>query len=53
MATTDDSSAGLPPEQEARRKINTQLVACGWVVQDHTHAAVAAGPRGWLCGRCR
>ena len=39
---TDDSSAGVPPEQEARRTIDTQLAACGWVVQDHRRAAVAA-----------
>lgn len=30
------------PEQRARRDIDAQLVACGWVVQDYRHAAVAA-----------
>lgn len=39
---TDDSSVGLTPEQEARREIDAQLAACGWVLQDHKHAAVAA-----------
>ena len=39
---TDYSAGGLTPEREARRGIDAQLVACGWVVQDHQHAAVAA-----------
>jgi len=39
---TDHSEGGLTPEQEARREIDAQLTACGWVVQDHSHAAVAA-----------
>ena len=39
---TDNAVGGLTPEQEARREIDAQLVACGWVVQDHKHAAVAA-----------
>ena len=39
---TDNSAAGLMPEQEARREIDAQLAACGWVLQDHKHAAVAA-----------
>ncbi len=39
---TDKPGGGLPPEQEARREIDAQLVACGWVVQDHKHASVAA-----------
>ena len=42
MAATDDFSAGLTPEWEARRGIDARLVACGWVVQDHRRAAVAA-----------
>ena len=42
MAMTDNSADGSTPEQEARREIDAQLVACGWVVQDHKHAAVAA-----------
>ena len=39
---TDNPTGGLTPEQEARRDIDAQLEACGWVVQDHKHAAVAA-----------
>ncbi len=39
---TDNAAGGLTPEQEARRVIDAQLAACGWVVQDHQHAAVAA-----------
>ncbi|MCY3560744.1 MAG: DEAD/DEAH box helicase family protein, partial [bacterium] len=39
---TRESAGGLTPEQEARRDIDAQLVACGWVVQDHGSAAVAA-----------
>ena len=39
---TDNAAGGLTPEQEARRDIDAQLTACGWVVQDHKHAAVAA-----------
>ncbi|MDE0194637.1 MAG: restriction endonuclease subunit R, partial [bacterium] len=39
---TDHSAGGLTPEQEARRDIDAQLAACGWVVQDHKSAAVAA-----------
>ena len=42
MAVTDNSAGGSTPEREARRVIDAQLVACGWVVQDHEHAAVAA-----------
>ena len=37
-----DTAGQLPPEREARREIDAQLVACGWVVQDHKSAAVAA-----------
>ena len=39
---TDNAAGGLTPEQKARRDIDAQLAACGWVVQDHKHAAVAA-----------
>ncbi len=39
---SDDPPGGLTPEREARREIDAQLAACGWVVQDHQHAAVAA-----------
>ena len=42
MLMTDNSAAGLTPEQEARREIDAQLAACGWLVQDHKSAAVAA-----------
>ena len=38
----DNVVGGLTPEREARREIDAQLVDCGWVVQDHQHAAVAA-----------
>ena len=38
----DNAAGGLTPEQEARREIDAQLAACGWVVQDHKSAAVAA-----------
>ena len=36
------SSDYLTPEAQARTKIDEQLVACGWVVQDYKSAAVAA-----------
>lgn len=26
----------MPPEQEARKNIDAQLIACGWLVQDYT-----------------
>ena len=39
---TGSAAGGLTPEQEARWDIDAQLTACGWVVQDHKHAAVAA-----------
>ena len=32
----------LNPEARARIEIDQQLAACGWVVQDYQHAAVAA-----------
>ena len=35
------SSDYLTPEAQARTKIDEQLVACGWVVQDYKSAAVA------------
>ncbi len=38
---TENAAGGLTPEQEARREIDARLVACGWLVQDHKHAAVA------------
>ena len=41
-AETADSSKYLDPEQRARIEIDAQLEACGWVVQDYQHAAVAA-----------
>ena len=37
-----DSFDILTAEQRARVKIDTQLVACGWTVQDYHHAAVRA-----------
>ena len=36
------SSDYVTPEAQARTKIDEQLVACGWVVQDYKSAAVAA-----------
>ena len=36
------SSDYLTPEAQARTKIDEQLAACGWVVQDYKSAAVAA-----------
>ncbi len=38
----DSSSDYIAPEAQARREIDGQLEACGWVVQDYRHAAVAA-----------
>ena len=42
MPATDASSEYLAPEAKARKQIDKQLAACGWVVQDYKHAAVAA-----------
>ena len=42
MPATDASSEYLAPEAKAREEIDKQLRACGWVVQDYKHAAVAA-----------
>ena len=39
---TGDSFDILTAEQRARGKIDTQLVTCGWTVQDYHHAAVRA-----------
>lgn len=36
------STAYVKPEAQARRDIDAQLEACGWVVQDYKSAAVAA-----------
>ncbi len=38
----DDVSEYMPPEQLARRDIDEQLEACGWVLQDYKTAAVDA-----------
>ena len=38
----DEAFDYLAPEQRARIDIDAQLAACGWVVQDHKHAAIAA-----------
>ena len=38
----DNAAGGTTPEQAARREIDSQLAACGWLVQDHKSAAVAA-----------
>ena len=34
------------PEQRARRQIDTQLAACGWVVQDFKSVDFSAAGRG-------
>ena len=39
---SDDPAGGLAPEREARREVDAQLAACGWLVQDRESAAVAA-----------
>ena len=39
---TEASADYLAPEARARMEIDEQLDACGWVVQDYKHAAVAA-----------
>ena len=41
MSVTDSSDYSTP-EGQARTKIDEQLKACGWVVQDYRSAAVAA-----------
>ena len=33
----------LNPEQQARKQIDTQLAACGWVVQDYRQFNPSAG----------
>lgn len=38
----DEASEYLAPEQRARIDIDAQLAACGWIVQDYKHAAIAA-----------
>jgi len=35
--------AELSPEQRAREQIDTQLVACGWVVQNYKQYNPSAG----------
>ena len=42
MPATETSSEYLAPEAKARKEIDRQLEACGWIVQDYKHAAVAA-----------
>jgi type I restriction enzyme R subunit len=32
------------PEEKARKEIDRQLVACGWLVQDHKAMNIMAGP---------
>ena len=34
----------LTPEQRARKQIDAQLIACGWVVQEYKQFSPAAGP---------
>jgi type I restriction enzyme R subunit len=33
----------MTPEQEARQRIDEQLTACGWIVQDYSEMDIAAG----------
>ena len=42
LESGDAVSEYIAPEQLARRDIDEQLEACGWVVQDYKNAAVAA-----------
>ncbi len=37
------------PEQQARREIDAQLIAAGWLVQDKRHLNLHAGPGVALC----
>jgi hypothetical protein len=48
----------MRPEQQARQKIDAQLFASGWIVQDYSKMDLSAG-RGivlgevaLMCGRC-
>lgn len=34
----------LSPEQIAREKIDSELVKCGWIIQDKSNINLAAGP---------
>ena len=34
----------MTPEQQARQRIDEQLVKCGWDVQDHADMNISAGP---------
>ena len=42
LVAPTDSSEYLTPEAQARMRIDEQLAACGWQVQDYRSAAVAA-----------
>ena len=37
------------PEQKARREIDRQIAAAGWIVQDRRHLNLHAGPGVALC----
>ncbi len=39
----------MTPEQKARQKIDKQLTAAGWLVQDKRHLNLHAGPGVALC----
>jgi type I restriction enzyme R subunit len=39
----------LPPEAEARRKIDRQLASAGWLVQDKRRLNLHAAPGVALC----
>ena len=34
----------MTPEEKARQEIDRQLVACGWIVQDHKSMNIMVGP---------
>jgi type I restriction enzyme, R subunit len=39
----NDGMPDLSPEKRARRQIDAQLTACGWVVQDYKAVELSAG----------
>ena len=42
LVAATGSSEYLTPEAQARMRIDEQLAACGWVVQDYKHSAIVA-----------
>ena len=41
------------PEQKARREIDADLTAAGWIVQDQDDLDLTAGPRHCSCANFR